>query len=176
MPFVSQSSADTAFLSLYDENLAGNNLHLFKPGGPVWRRAAIGSRNICHTTFVNQFLDEADQTVVVTAKLFSVGKPLHGSQYAIQKRRTSLQVSESRSDAEGRRTEFQLRLITKSDAVKERIPVARAPVFNDVKPAGFQMVLEQMPEANPRQLADVRAVVNNHIKALRRGFASDAIQ
>ena len=86
----------------------------------------------------------------MASKLSSIEESLHETQDAIQRGSASLQVGERGSDSETCGTESEVGSTTKCDPIEKGIPVACAPVFNNVDTAWLKMIVEEMPEAYAR--------------------------
>ena len=52
--------------------------------------------------------------------------------------------------------------------IVEIIQITRAPVFNRIQSAWFQMMVEQVPKGSPRLFADVGSVIYDNVESIGR--------
>ena len=83
----------------------------------------------------------------MAAKLSAIDQPLGCPKNPIQQRCSSLGPYKHGSNSKQYGTKLPVCRRPEADAVKPGIPVAGAPIFDHVKTAGLEVIVEQMPEA-----------------------------
>ena len=126
--------------------------------------------DVAHADFVNEFLDEANHPEIMTVILRPYQPRLCTGENLRQEGQTpdeGILLPPRDSSAEPMKGAVKaMRIAPVTDAVHPPIPVPRPPVFDHIEAAGFQVIVEQVPEAYSCEDANMSAVVDDDVKTI----------